>query len=131
VTKYLDLADYLLIAEAVTGMPAETLARLPRLDLAESAIHAPQAEFGGVEFYPDFITKAAVLCARLLKNHPLPDGNKRAAWVSLQEFIERNGYAWDAPSVDEAEAAVLAVASSAMDEEQFAQWLRPRISCSE
>jgi death-on-curing protein len=112
-------------------MPAEALAPLPRLDLAESAIHAPQAEFGGVEFYPDFITKAAVLCARLLKNHPLPDGNKRAAWVSLQEFIERNGCAWDAPSVDEAEAAVLAVASSAMDEEQFAQWLRPRISCSE
>jgi hypothetical protein len=32
VTDYLDLADYLLIAEAVTGVPAKTLARLPRLD---------------------------------------------------------------------------------------------------
>ena len=88
-TENLDLADYLLIAEAVTGVPAETLARLPRLDLAESALHAPQAEFGGVEFHPDFVMKAAVLCSRLLKNHPMPDGDKRAAWVSLQEFSRR------------------------------------------
>jgi hypothetical protein len=28
-------------------------------------LHAPQAEFGGVEFYPDFMMKAAVLCAGL------------------------------------------------------------------
>jgi death on curing protein len=128
VTHYLDLADYLLIAEALTGVAAETLARLPRIELADSAVHAPQAEFGGVEFYPDFVTKAAVLCARLLRNHPLPDGNKRAAWVSLQEFIERNDYAWDPPPVDEAESAVLAVASSDMSEEELSDWLRPRIA---
>lgn len=42
-TKYLDLIDYLLIAEAVTGIQAEVLAKLPRIDLAESALHAPQA----------------------------------------------------------------------------------------
>lgn len=126
-TDYLDLADYLLIAEAVTGIPADTLSRLPRLDLAESALHAPQAEFGGVEFYPDFVIKAAVLCSRLLRNHPLPDGNKRAAWVSLQEFIERNGYGWDPPSVDEAETVVLAVASSEMSEDELTAWLRPRV----
>jgi death-on-curing protein len=127
VTEYLDLADYLLIAEAVTGVPAETLARIPSLDLADSALHAPQAEFGGVEFYPDFVVKAAVLCSRLLRNHPLPDGNKRAAWVSLQEFIERNGYEWDPPGVDEAEAVVLAVASSEITEDELTEWLRPRV----
>ena len=126
-TDYLDLADYLLIAEAVTGIPAETLGRLPRLDLAESALHAPQAEFGGVEFYPDFVVKAAILCSRLLRNHPLPDGNKRAAWVSLQEFIERNEHDWDPPSVDEAESVVLAVAASEMTEDELTNWLRPRI----
>jgi prophage maintenance system killer protein len=30
-----------------------------------------------VEFYPDVIDKAAVLCVRLARNHPLPDGNQR------------------------------------------------------
>ena len=38
--EYLDLADYLLIAEAVLG-DAETLARLPGIGLAESALAAP------------------------------------------------------------------------------------------
>ena len=77
--EYLDLADYLLIAEAVLGVRAESIARWPGIGLAESALHAPAAGFGGVEFYPDMIDKAAVLCVRLARNHPLPDGNKRVA----------------------------------------------------
>jgi prophage maintenance system killer protein len=49
------------------------------IHLADSALHAPRAGFGGVEFYPDVPMKAAVLCAHLVWNHPLPDGNKRVA----------------------------------------------------
>jgi len=53
VTAYLDLADYLLIAERVLGLPAETIANFHGIGLAESAPTAPQAGFGGVEAYPD------------------------------------------------------------------------------
>lgn len=80
--RYLTLAEALTIAEAVTGTPAAVLARASRLDLLDSALHAPQAGFGEVEFYPDFVGKAAVLTVRIAKNHPLPDGNKRLAWQS-------------------------------------------------
>ena len=76
-TAYLALADYLLIAEAVLGLPAELIAEFNRIGLADSALAAPRAGFAGVEAYPDFATKAAVLCWHLVKNHPLPDGNKR------------------------------------------------------
>jgi hypothetical protein len=78
VVEYLDLADYLLIAEAVLGVPAETIAGWPGIGLADSALHAPAMGFGGVEFYPDLIDKAAVLCARLARNHPLPDGTSES-----------------------------------------------------
>ena len=88
--RYLELADYLLIAEAVLGVPAATLARLPRIDLAESALNAPAAGFGGHEAYPTLEGKAAALCWHLLRNHPLPDGNKRCAFIALVEFLERN-----------------------------------------
>jgi len=37
VTAYLDLADYLLIAERVLGLRAETIANFNRIALAESA----------------------------------------------------------------------------------------------
>lgn len=46
-TVYLELADYLLIAEAVLGVPAELIADFNRIGLADSALAAPQAGFGG------------------------------------------------------------------------------------
>lgn len=123
--EYPDLAAFLAVAESVTGIEADTLLRSTKLDLADSALHAPQGGWGDQEFYPDFVDKAAVLLVRLAKNHPLLDGNKRAAWVTLRLFIEMNGWAWATyPGVDEAERAVLAVASSAWDEEKTAEWLR-------
>jgi death-on-curing protein len=77
--RHLTLAEALAIAEAVTGMAAQTLLRVTQLGLLDSALHAPQAGFGGIEFYPGFADKAAVLVVRLTRNHPLPDGNRRLA----------------------------------------------------
>ncbi len=69
-----------------------------------------------------------MLLVRLVKNHPLPDGNKRAAWVTLRLFIEMNRWRWiDYPSVDESERAVLAVAAGEWTEEQSATWLRAHL----
>ena len=69
-----------------------------------------------------FVDKSAVLVVRLAKNHPLPDGNKRAAWVTLRLFIEVNDWQWcDYPSVDEAEQAVLSIASGDWDQGRVAQ----------
>jgi len=126
--EYPDLADYLAIAAAVTGLDLKTLLNATKLDLADSALHAPSASFGDEEFYPDFCDKAGILLVRLAKNHPLLDGNKRAAWVTLRLFIEMNAWHWsEYPSVDEAEKAVLDVAAGEWDEVRTASWLRDRI----
>jgi death-on-curing protein len=65
----------------------------------------------------------------LARNHPLPDGNKRAAWAALVLFIDLNGGWWDPdpPATDDSERVMLAVAAGAIDEEGFADWLRGRI----
>lgn len=123
-TEYLDLADYLLIAEAVLGVPAEEIARWPGIGLAESALHAPAARFGGIELYPDLLDKAAVLCARLARNHPLPDGNKRVAYLALLEFLARNDVDWVPQSADETVATIERVAAGTTSEHELADWLR-------
>lgn len=123
-TEYLDLADYLLIAEAVLGVPAEAIAQWPGIGLADSALHAPAAGFGGVELYPEVFDKAAVLCVRLARNHPLPDGNKRVAYVALLEFLARNGIGWVPPSVGETVATIERVAAGTISEHELADWLR-------
>lgn len=128
-TRYLSLAEYVWLAEQVTGVEAAVLVKASRLDLADSALHAPAAGFEDQDFYPDIVDKAAVLTCRLAWNHPLPDGNKRAAWAALVLFIDLNDGVWDPdpPDVDEAEAAILAVAAHDVDEAWFADWLRARI----
>jgi prophage maintenance system killer protein len=97
----LELADFLLIAEAVLQEPAKKIAQESDLTLADSALHAPLARFAGEEFYPDFPTKAAVLCAHLIKNHPLKDGNGPVALIATIEFCHRNGFSWTPPPDDE------------------------------
>lgn len=122
---YPDLTDYLAVAAAVTGLDVRTLITATKLDLADSALHAPSAGFGEQDLYPDFVDKAAVLLVRLAKNHPLLDGNKRAAWVTLRLFIEMNEWSWNPyPSIDDSEQAVVSVASGQWNEERTAEWLR-------
>lgn len=131
--RYLDLADFLLIAEAVLGVHAGELVYTGRLDLAESALAAPSASFEGHEFYPVFSDKAAVFCSRLIRNHPLLDGNKRVGYLCLVEFVERNGYTWspppgDAQSGDETVDVIEKVAAGDIDEPTLASWIEERIS---
>jgi death-on-curing protein len=129
VTRFITLAEYLWLAEQVTGNDAATLARTARIDLADSALNAPQAGFGGAEFYPDPHDKAAILLYRLTWNHPLLDGNKRAAWAALVLFVDLNEGRWDPdpPDFDEAEIAMFSIASGEVDETWTADWLRQRI----
>ena len=129
-TRYLSLAEFWYLAEHVTGINAATLIRASRVDLADSALHAPQAGFGNVDFYLDLHDKAAVLTCRIAWNHPLPDGNKRAALACLVLFIDLNNGSWndESPDTDDAVDAMLAVAAREVDETWFAAWLRERIT---
>lgn len=127
--RYLDLADYLLIVEAITGLKAERLADMSRVvNLASSALSVPASGWEGQDAYPEVAQKAGLLAARLARNHPLPDGNKRAAWLSMIEFLERNGFGMRPVEPDEAVAIMLELAAGDLAEADFVDWLRPRIT---
>jgi death-on-curing protein len=130
--QYLGLADFLLVAEAVLELNAEVLAHSVDLALADTALHAPAAGFGEVEFYPGFASKAGILGYRIARNHPLIDGNKRVAYECLREFVARNGRSWtpppgDGPGGDETVAVMIAVAAGEMSEADFIAWVADRI----
>ena len=124
--KYLSLAEALVIAEAVTGIDVRTLSRASRVDLLDSALHAPQAGFGDEDFYPSLVEKAAVLVLRIAHNHPLPDGNKRLAWQSLTIFLALNGHRLEVPA-DDAVNLMLAIAAGDYDEKAVMAWLQGRL----
>jgi death-on-curing protein len=93
--RRIELGDFLLIAEIHCSIDASQLARIPRvISLAEAALGAPFAGFGEHELFPAIHEKAAVYCARIATYHPLPDGNKRAAYESqVQAGFWRRLYA--------------------------------------
>ena len=124
--RYLSLAEALVIAEAVTGLEASTLVRVSQLDLLDSALHAPQAGVGDEDFYPGFVEKAAVLVVRIVRNHPLPDGNKRLGWQALTMFCALNDHELNV-AADDAVATMQGIAAGELDEATVAGWLADRI----
>ena len=92
------------------------------LGLLEASLALPRQSFAGADLYPGLIAKAAALGFSLIQNHPFVDGNKRIGHAALEITLVLNGMELIA-SVDAAEAAVLTVASGAMDRERFSWWV--------
>jgi hypothetical protein len=97
--EYLDLADYLLIAEAVLRVPAETIARRPGIGLAESALHGPAMGFGGVEFYPDVIeTPRSSACGwpGITRSRMATSGSRtwrcRSSWCGIGSTVTKRHF---------------------------------------
>jgi len=94
--------------------------------LAESALAAPRGGFAGVEAYPEFAEKAAVLAWHLIRNHPMPDGNKRTGFLCLLEFVARNGRSWRVQPFEEEDETVAlfeGVAGGSVSRAELTEWL--------
>lgn len=125
--QYLDLVDYLYLAGAALDVAPEDLFHRTDLGLAESALHAPAATFAGVDLYPDLVTKARVLLVHLVKNHPLLDGNKRAGFLAMLEFLARNGRRFIATDVDGTIDMMVRIAGSEVDQAKVEEWIRRQL----
>jgi len=127
------LADFLVIAEAVLGVSADRLLSATSVPGVESALAAPFASFDGVDFYDDPAERAAICCSRIIRNHPLPDGNKRLGYECMREMLERSGIPWPRPSedVDEIASTIEGLAAGTVSERDFVSWVKQRTQIRE
>jgi death-on-curing protein len=102
------------IAEVVTGLPFETIKKVAQINLIASAIALPQTSFIGLDPYPELFDKAAILAFHLARNHALPDGNKRLAFLSVYEFCWINGYELEF-DIDQAEQIFFGLAAGTVN----------------
>ncbi len=72
---------------------------------------------------PDLAALAAAHGVGLAKNHAFVDGNKRAAFLAAGLFLALNGQRLAATQAD-ATLTMLAIASGALGEDEFAAWIR-------
>ncbi len=126
IDEQIDIADFLVIAERVLDVDAKSLQGATRLEEAESALAAPFAGFGDALFYPDPIQRAAIVCSRIIRNHPLPDGNKRTAYLCMLVQLEQAGLTFEHPEDDQDVTAdvIEALAANELSEEEFVEWVR-------
>lgn len=127
-SKRLEIADFLLIAEAVLEVKAERLARAVRIPAVEAALAAPFAALDGIPFYADPVERAAICCARIIRNNPLPDGNKRVGFECMRELLDRSGVVWPQPREDAEEIArrIEGLATGRVSEQDFVRWVKRR-----
>lgn len=123
---YLQLGDYCLIAAEVLGTTPEQVARLPRIALADSALAVPRSGIGDQDAYPTLIEKAAALVEHLARNHPLPDGNKRCAFLAVERFLAINGRPIEDADPDTDVSMVERIAAGDATFDETREWLDRR-----
>ena len=89
----------------------------------DSALHTPQAQFGGQFLHSTIFEMAAAYGFHLCQNHPFIDGNKRTTGMVMFTFLQLNGLE---PVASEADyyATMMAVAAGQMSKEQLAAWVQ-------
>ena len=92
----------------------------------ESAVHQPNASFGGELLYPTIHEQAAALAFSLVNNHPFIDGNKRIGHAAMEVFLVINGYEIDA-DVDEQEVTFLNLAAGSVSRDQLVFWIQDHL----
>ncbi len=92
----------------------------------ESAVHQPQASFGGEDLYPTLPKKAAALAFSIVNNHPCIDGNKRAGHAAMEAFLMLNGFEISA-GVDDQEKLFLDLAAGELSQSELAQWISSKM----
>jgi death on curing protein len=122
------LSDFIEAAAVILESDPERVRHLPGLPLAESALAAPFATRGGEDAYPGLLERAAVLIERLVRNHPLPDGNKRVALALTILYLERNGERWGEPDHNRDVGMVERIAGGEASSDEIRAWISVRIS---
>ncbi|MBP8252316.1 MAG: type II toxin-antitoxin system death-on-curing family toxin [Herpetosiphon sp.] len=125
--NYLSMPDVLFLQAMVIqhiggihGITEQGFAKLA------TALAVPQQSMFGVDLYPEIEHKAAALFDALVHGHCFSDGNKRTAFLSMVEFLARNGITFTAPDDDELYDWIIAVALRGMSRDDQAIWIAER-----
>jgi death-on-curing protein len=112
-------------AALLLGVSDGDIRRLPNYPHLEAACAAPFASFGGEDAYPSLEDKAAVLCEHIARNHPLPDANKRTAFLATYIFLEASGLRFGDQN-DADITMVERIAAGEAEHEEIVAWLKAR-----
>ena len=116
-----ELKDVLLIHQRIAAYTGGSTG-VREIGLIESALARANAAFGGVDAYPDLISKAAAVGCGLTQNHGFIDGNKRIGIMTMLFMLRRNGIRL-AYTQEELVELSLSLAQGLLDVTQTEAWI--------
>lgn len=91
--------------------------------LLDAALAQPRITVNGKHVHSSIHEKAAAYGYHLCKNHPFIDGNKRAAFVIMDIFLQKNG--WELVSTEEeAYSMMIELADGKFSKAQLVKWVK-------
>jgi death on curing protein len=118
----------LLLAQAEALIRHGGLSGLRDDGLLESALARPRNLYS-YEGITDIRRLAVSYAAGTLRSHPFLDGNKRAAFIALNMFLNLNGF--DLTAESEIAGDVFYAAAGELNEESLAAWVMKNLAESE
>ncbi|MQS52980.1 type II toxin-antitoxin system death-on-curing family toxin [Companilactobacillus mishanensis] len=107
--KYLSAKEIAIINLGIVG-DRHRIKFPNKLEIVETI---PKSDFFGKEMYDTIAKKAGILFIKLINLHCFDDGNKRTALISLDMFLDRNGFIIN---LSESELAEFAIRIAKTDE---------------
>ncbi|MBI4884130.1 MAG: type II toxin-antitoxin system death-on-curing family toxin [Actinobacteria bacterium] len=128
IRRRLSLDETVTINARVLDSDHQSVARVVKIGLLDSALQAPFAGFGDIDVYPEDWQRLGVLCSRLVLNRPFLDWNKRTGLIAMLTLATLNDLNLDLPVSDETDGIILRLAARDVDEETFCLWVRRYLS---
>jgi len=129
--RRLTFEDFVLIAAAVQDAPADEVEAKISRPRAERALAAPFPGPGEIVLYPDPVERAAICCSSIIRERPLPGGNKRVGYECMREMLGNSPWPRLEGDPKEIPAMLDGLAAGTIDEADFARWVRARVGLGE
>lgn len=98
--------------------------------LLDAAVAMPRQQFGGEYLHEDLPAMAAAYMFHIAQNHPVVDGNKRAAVLSALAFLSVNGIQ-ELPDPKDLESITFQVAAGELGKDVLTKWIRKNVGKTE
>ena len=95
--------------------------------LLDSALEQPRATYEGKYLHDSLFKMAAAYGYHLCNNHPFVDGNKRIALVTMDVFLQKNGYEITA-SEKETYKIMIQLSAGQLSKNDLTTWLENNTS---
>ncbi|HXQ88168.1 MAG TPA: hypothetical protein VN733_00890 [Solirubrobacterales bacterium] len=118
---------FALIAAALYDAPVDEVEEEISRSRAEAALAAPFPGPDEIVLFPNPVEQAALCCAAIIRQRPLPHSNKRVAYECLREMLIWSEDPWPGEEAEDVEAMLDGLGDGIVDEADFVFWARAQV----